>query len=349
LALVIGLSAGAGSAALAAAPQNTSPPTITGTPQEGQTLTGAQGQWSGSPTAYSYTWMRCDKTGGSCTSISGATATTYKIVAADVGKTLRFRVDAKNADGNTTATSTPTAVVTAAKAGSPVNTSPPTIKGTPQEGQKLTGQRGGWSGNSIHYEYFWTRCDKTGGSCANISGARGETYTLVAADVGNTLRLKVEGSNAGGTTTATSAPTAIVTAAGKPTAAGCPAGSGLIQVATVGSPARLLVDQTQVSPSTISFSTNSLTARFHVTACGGRPVQGALVYVTAVPYNQFSIPNEQPTGSDGWATLQMNKLGGFPATQSQQLLVMFVRARKSGEPLLAGISTRRLVSFRVTR
>ena len=271
MALLVVLGAGAGTAAVSAAPQNTSPPTITGTPQEGQTLTGAQGQWGGSPTGYSYAWTRCDKNGGSCTSISGASATTYKLVAADVGNTLRFRVDAKNADGTTTATSTPTAVVTAAKPDSPVNTSPPTITGTPQEHQKLTGQRGGWSGNSIHYEYFWTRCDKNGGSCANISGARGETYTLTAADVGTTLRLKVEGSNAGGTTTATSAPTAIVTAAGKPVAAGCPAGSGLIQIATLGPPARLLVDQTQVSPSTISFSTTSLTARFHVTACGGRP------------------------------------------------------------------------------
>ena len=145
-------------------------------------------------------------------------------------------------------------------------------------------------------------------------------------------------------------PTAVVKAAAPPAPSnGCgkPA-NGTIGVADVAPPARLLVDQTQVSPSTITFGTDVVSARFHVVACGAN-VQGALVYVTAVPYNQFSIPNEQPTGADGWATLEMHKLGGFPATQSQQLLVMFVRARKSGENLLAGISSRRLVSFRVTR
>jgi len=239
----------------------------------------------------------------------------------------------------------------AAVAAAPSNTSPPTITGTPQEGHTLVGHRGKWSGSPTDYNDFWVRCDKDGASCANISGAHDRNgYLLKKVDVGNTIRFKVQATNADGSTFASSVPTAVITAATvtpPPVTNGCAKKGGSIPIAGVTPPARLTIDQTQISPSTITYGTRAVTARFHVAACSGS-VEGALVYVTAVPFGQFAIPNEQPTGSDGWATVQLSALAGYPVSNKQQLLVMFVRARKSGEDLLGGISTRRLVSFHVT-
>src|SRR4051812_29121342 len=101
-------------------------------------------------------------------------------------------------------------------------------------------------------------------------------------------------------------------------------------------------------PTTVTRSTDRVTARFHVVDTCGHAVEGALLYVTGVPYNQFSIAPEQATGSDGWAQLEMQRLSGFPAARRQQLLVLFARARKPGDKLLAGIATRRLVSTPVS-
>ncbi len=241
----------------------------------------------------------------------------------------------------------------AASSAKPKNTSPPTVAGTAQEGEKLTGDRGDWSGNPSDFNLFWLRCDKTGGSCSKISGATSKSYTLVSVDVGNTLRFRVDAKNADGTTSASSVPTAVVVAATKPPpppttpATGCPSGTGSVKVADVGSPARLLIDQQQTSPSVVVSGTSQLIVRYHVSACKGRSVQGALVYATAVPFNQLSIPPEQTTGSDGWASLDFRMLAGFPASSKQQLIAIFARARKSGENLLGGISTRRLFSVRV--
>jgi hypothetical protein len=240
---------------------------------------------------------------------------------------------------------------TAARQVAPQNQTPPTISGTASEGSTLTADRGEWTGSEpISYSYSWRRCDQNGGSCSAISGATQRTYTLKPVDNGNTLRVRVTARNADGTEGATSVPTAVVRAAPTPPApapTGCPSGSGAIAADQLAPPARLSIDRQELSPSVVGRSTSTLTARFHVSACGGRPVQGALLYVTAVPYRQFSIAPEQATGADGWGTLNMGRQQGFPASRSQQLLVMFVRARKSGENPLGGVSTRRLVSFPV--
>jgi hypothetical protein len=130
LAVVIGLGvfAGAGGAASQAKPKNIDPPTITGVPQEGHPLVGHRGTWTGHPTDYNDFWMRCDKNGGSCSNITGANDKNgYLLKAVDVGNMIRFKVQAKNADGSTFATSVPTAVIAAAVAPPP----PPPATGCP--------------------------------------------------------------------------------------------------------------------------------------------------------------------------------------------------------------------------
>jgi hypothetical protein len=112
-------------------------------------------------------------------------------------------------------------------------------------------------------------------------------------------------------------------------------------------PARLLIDQQQTDPAVVVRGTNQLIVRYHVSACGGRSVQGAMVYATAVPFNQRSIPAEQSTNRDGYAELDFHMLAGSPVNSKQQLIAIFARARKPGENLLGGVSTRRLFSVPV--
>jgi len=344
LALVSGVFAGAGAAASAATPENTSPPTISGTPQDGQKLTGDKGAWSGTPTGYTYNWTRCNKTGGSCSDISGATALTYTLGSADVGNTVRFKVQATNADGSTSATSVPSAVVTAAaKPVLPANTTPPSISGTAQDGQKLTGDKGTWSGNPTDYNLFWRRCNAGGNACANIAGATAATYTVTKVDVGNTLRFRVGAANADGRTFASSDQTAVVTSAAAPPP---PAGS-TITVDKVSLPDRLVIDKLSFSPNPAR-SRGPIVARFHVSDTNGHPIQGALVYALGLPYSWLRNAAETPTDASGWATITLQPTSAMPLHRGGSL-VIFVRARKPGDNLLAGVSTRRLVQEGITR
>lgn len=97
----------------AAAPQNTTPPSITGKPFVGDLLFADPGKYTaGIPDRYSYQWLHCNSGGGSCSSISGAQSQTYKVGSGSIGSTLRVTVRASNAYGSTSTTSDRIGVVT---------------------------------------------------------------------------------------------------------------------------------------------------------------------------------------------------------------------------------------------
>ena len=89
------------------APVNIAPPTISGSPQVGQTLTTTDGTWSGTPPlSFAYQWRRCNSSGAACTDIAGATSRTYVLTSADAGLTLRAVVTASNSSTQTAYVST---------------------------------------------------------------------------------------------------------------------------------------------------------------------------------------------------------------------------------------------------
>ncbi|MGD0272634.1 MAG: family 16 glycosylhydrolase [Gaiellaceae bacterium] len=87
------------------APVNTALPTISGTAEQGQTLSASSGSWGNSPTSYIYQWQHCDSSGVYCTDISGATSSDYTAGADDVGMIFHVVVTAANSYGSTDAVS----------------------------------------------------------------------------------------------------------------------------------------------------------------------------------------------------------------------------------------------------
>ena len=81
--------------------------------------------------------------------------------------------------------------------------------------------------------------------------------------------------------------------------------------------------------------------RFRVTDTRGYVIRGALVYAIALPYGWIRPAPEVATGTDGWATIQFFPNYAMPLSNAS--VVFFLRARKPGDALLTGVSSRRLV------
>ena len=127
---------------------------------------------------------------------------------------------------------------------------------------------------------------------------------------------------------------------------GCPTNKSAktAPIGDIAPPARLQIEAFDVLSGDINEQTQTFTLKVRVGSTCSVNIKGASVYVTAVPYNQFSIPAEELTGDDGTATLVFRRDANFPASSKQQQLTLFIRATKPGEDKLAGVSTRRLVA-----
>lgn len=233
----------------------------------------------------------------------------------------------------------------------PVNTAAPAISGTAQVGQVLTASTGTWTSDTTPtYAYQWQTCDAAGNNCTGITGSTSSTYTAQTADLAKTLRVVVTATNPSGSSASTSAQTAAVTAAGSttppvvtPPIVKTPA-STAIAAASVVLPDRLIISSVKFTPGRLT-SRAAVVGRFHVSNSTGASVQDALVKVTALPYAWARSGVEVRTDATGWATLTIQPTINMPLRHNA--LVMFVRARVEGQPLLAGSSTRRLVQVTI--
>jgi hypothetical protein len=231
----------------------------------------------------------------------------------------------------------------------PTNTTAPTISGNAVENQRLTANEGVWSGGqSVRFAYRWLRCDQNGNGCADLANATAKTYTVQTADIGRTLRVRVTASNNDGPRSVTSGATAVVSSALPAGAVKLSNGETSIPATSVALPHRLVITDLQVTPNPVRvFSREPITMRVKVKDSRGYVVRGALVFARSTP-EVTSTPPEQLTQQDGWVTLTTVPQTDFPRNPAYNVQV-FVRARKSGEDPLSGVSTRRLVQFALTR
>ena len=326
------------------APTNTSPPKLSGTARDGQTLSVNKGSWDHNPDSFAYGWLRCDSAGNNCAQIAGQTNNDYRLVTADVGHRIQATVTASNQYGSTKASSNLSDVVVAKGLG-PASTSPPVVSGTAQVGQKLTLSQGSWSGTTpMSFSYGWERCDSNGNNCPAISAATKATYIVASADLGHTLRGFVRASNSFGASTATSVPTAVVTQGLPPGAIRLPNGTISVPVGDISLPDLLVIDHVSFSPSLLR-SRAPFTSQFRVVDLHGYVIRGVYVYALGVPFGRIQNAPEVVTGQDGVATIQLLPTARLPLVRGG-FLVIFIRARKPGDNVLAGVTARRLVSVR---
>jgi hypothetical protein len=180
-----------------AAPANAALPTISGTAEVGQSLTAASdGTWTGNPApTLARNWQR------NGVDIPGATASSYRLVDADNGASIRLRVTATNSQGSASAHSQ---AVTVAAFVAPAVTAAAISPSSGGVGTTFTASHTA-AGNPVPTIGYQWRLNGTA-----IAGATASTYQAAAA---GSLTVVVTATNSQGTASRESNATSVTTAA----------------------------------------------------------------------------------------------------------------------------------------
>jgi hypothetical protein len=168
-------------------PENITPPTVSGEPSLGKTLSCSKGTWNAEPPieTYTYRWLR------EGTAI--ATTSTYMVTEEDLGLKLVCQVNAKNPEGSASANSERIQI----KGVKPKPKTAPSILGALAVGETLTCSPGTWEGvPKPTFSYHWMGITGTASS---------NSYRVLEGDRGRQLSCEVTATNFEGSASAQSA------------------------------------------------------------------------------------------------------------------------------------------------
>ena len=163
------------------------------------------------------------------------------------------------------------------------------------------------------------------------------------------MRARVNAANSDGRASRLTLPSAKVTApSGPPGLITLPNGEKSIPTTSVPSNERLVVDQVVFSPSPVQSQTAPITVRIKIKDTRGYVVRDAEIFIRSTPLVTHNAQN-QKTGQDGWLQLETVPERDFPELRSGYAVQFFVKASRTGDPELAGISGTRLVQVPLSR
>ena len=226
-------------------------PVISGTAQVGETLTADTADVEDGNgldrVQFRFQWVSHD--GSADTDIANATDSTYTVVADEAGKTIKVRVAFTDRGGYAESLTSAATATVAAAPNSPA-TGAPAATGTAEVGETLTADTSGITDTNgltnVSYNYQWVAND--GNVDTDITDAMDSTYTLVSANEGKTIKVRVSFTDDDGNIESlTSGATEAVSFAVQPQLANNPATGAPTITGTAQAGETLAVDTSNIS------------------------------------------------------------------------------------------------------